>query len=298
MPFPANVLTVMIAAPAGIGEEHGIVADELYRWNHANAIAQKLLLHPIRWAGGAAAQNGAFAYAPFDSHDVDNTDLLIGIFNVRSHTLSEERLAVAIKAIKRHVAAGKTARVYFSEAAIPQDSSAAGPCQILSSFREECRNGGLSITYDCLETFQGLFRQHLFIELSQPRYMWLSEPVSASQTSEFSLSVNATRMLIAAEAAQGIIAVAPAAGGEVIRIGHETLSDGTPRTTAVLKEAMQELRTHDYIEPMGGRPGNYSLTASGYRVADKILENHPDAGSRLKAEPVPFEITAGKTGRM
>lgn len=302
MPFPANVLRVMIASPIDASEEHGIVTEEIYRWNDGNAVSRKLMLHPVRWERRGAERNGARAQTAPGWHNLEEADILIGIFDAQTGIASEESIHGVVEAIKRHVGAGKTARIYFSETALSSDQIETELYHALLAFQEECRVGGLAMTYGDLETFQGLFRQYLALELTQPRYTWLPEPSPALAHSEPALSEDATRMLISAAAAQGVITTAPAIGGEIVRIGRETLSDGSPRMTAILKEALQELRTRGYLEPMGGKPGNYCLTASGYRTSDKLMDVAkmlPGTEPGCKARPValPWGVASGKSTR-
>ena len=67
-------------------------------------------------------------------------------------------------------------------------------------------------------------------------------------------------------------------------MGRERVSDGTARTTAMLKEAFQELRTRDLIEPTGSKAGNYRVTASGYRAGDKLMEEEQEKKKKSAAD--------------
>ena len=213
MSFLANALRVMMASTGDVAEEEGIIVEEIYRWNDAHAISRKLVLLPVKWDNHDNSKNGAPSQAAIDRQTLEEPDILIGIFGTGIGTLPEARIRGAVEAIKRHVGSGKTARVYFSEVPFSPSRMDAGLYRMLSIFQEECRAGGLCMTYNDLEMFQGLFRQYLSLELDQPRYRWLPEPSPSPQDTELPLSADARRILIAAAQSHGLISTIPAVGG-------------------------------------------------------------------------------------
>ena len=112
--FPANVLRVMIASPGDVKEEREIVTKEVYRWNDAHALSRKLVLQPVKWETHSTPQLGV---PPQDVPDqiLYDADILIGIFGTRVGTRTEKYISGTVEEIKRHVTAGKTAKVYFSD---------------------------------------------------------------------------------------------------------------------------------------------------------------------------------------
>jgi hypothetical protein len=46
---------------------------------------------------------------------LDEADIVVGIFGTRVGTRTEKYVSGTVEEIKRHVAAGKTAKVYFSD---------------------------------------------------------------------------------------------------------------------------------------------------------------------------------------
>ena len=182
--FTANVLRVMIASPGDVKEEREIVTKEIYRWNDAHTSSRKLILQPVKWETHSTPQLGAPPQEVLNEQILDDTDVLIGVFGTRVGTPTEKCISGTVEEIKRHVAAGKTAKVYFSD--VPVSPSEVDPEQYkaLQEFKEECKKGGLYATYSSLPEFKDSIQQHLAIELNLPRYLWISDPAPLSAHSK------------------------------------------------------------------------------------------------------------------
>ncbi|MFZ0337819.1 MAG: hypothetical protein WAL45_07295 [Terracidiphilus sp.] len=297
MAFPAHVLRLVVASSGNVSEELGVVFEESCRWNDAYSGSRRLMLHPVRFS---SHPNGASPHAAPSRVQHDETDILIGIFGTGSGTQVED--SGAVDAIKRHVSAGKTAAVFFFDPMALVGQNDLWHDEALQSFRDECGVGGLSAAYSNVDAFRVAFRKHLTRELDHLRYVWLPEPVPPAQKVEPGLSAEASRMLAAAAASQGVINMALTLGHEVIQAGRVTLSDGTPRKTALLKDALRELTNLGIMEPDATRPGIYRLTGLGYRAADKLIEEQkahaePEHKPRPTPKVQPFEHASYRPAR-
>jgi len=74
MSFQANVLQVMIASPGDVAEERKAVAEEIHRWNDANAFARKLVLLPVRWETHSTPQLGDHPQTIINRQLLDEAD--------------------------------------------------------------------------------------------------------------------------------------------------------------------------------------------------------------------------------
>lgn len=184
-------------------------------------------------------------------------------------TPTDEYISGTVEEIKRHVGAGKTAKVYFSDVPVAPSKLDHKQYEALQQFKEECRSGGLYATYTDLVGFKSAIQQHLAIELNQPRYLWLPEPAPPATRSAEPLTPEEKRLLIGASAYEGLITTLSGAEGAIIHAGREAISDGTVRQTAIWRGAIQDLKTRGFLEPIGSQQGNYRLTASGFRGADE-----------------------------
>jgi len=157
MSFQANVLKVMIASPGDVAEERRIVTEALHRWNDANASTRRLVLLPIKWETHSTPQLGSPPQTILNRQLVDEADILIGIFGTRIGTPTEDHVSGTVEEIKKHVAAGKTAKVYFSDVPVPPSSINNAQYESVQQFRQECQSTGLYATFSSSEQFRADF---------------------------------------------------------------------------------------------------------------------------------------------
>jgi hypothetical protein len=269
MSFQANVLKVMIASPGDVAEERRIVTEEIHRWNDANASTRRLVLLPVKWETHSTPQLGSPPQTIINRQLVDGADILIGIFGARIGTPTEEYVSGTVEEIRRHVAAGGLAKVYFSE--VPVSPRSLDPGQYASSreFRDECQSTGLYGTFSSTEQFQREFGHHLDLELNQPRYLWLKvdEPITKSSVQK--LSSDAIRLLrAAARDSNGMVTCSTAIGrADVISGGYQEFTDGSSRSAARWRRAITELVASGLLEE--AVRGQNKVSDSGYEMADQ-----------------------------
>jgi len=262
--FRANILKIMIASPGDVKEERAIVTEAVHRWNNANATARQVVLLPVKWETHSTPQLGAPAQTIINTQILDDADIMIGIFGTRIGTPTEDYVSGSVEEIKKHVASGKTAKVYFSD--IPISPSKVDTTQYASvqKFREECQRSGLYATYSSLEQFKTDFSHHLDLELNQPRYLWLAT-LTPEKSDNKSLGEDAFRLLKAAAEADGKLKYGYKSG---IIIRNEVFGGIEPRLIARWKAALDELLNSDNVEFVQG--SLYQVTHRGYEVIDEL----------------------------
>lgn len=280
MSFPANVLKVMIASPGDVPEERKIVTEEIHRWNDANASSRNLVLLPVKWETHSTPQLGSPPQTIINRQLLEEADIVIGIFGTRIGTPTEEYVSGTVEEIKRHVAAGKTAKVYFSEVPVAPSLVNAAQYASVQQFREECRSSGLYATFDNLQQFRIDVSHHLDIELNQPRYRWLTAPETTSAEEPVSLGGDALNLLDTAAKNDGEII---ASGDVGVSAAGRRFDDRTPRSVARWRAAVQELIEGGAVEHVSGLI--YRVTAAGYRINDGKEDNTPSPAQTLS----PFD---------
>jgi hypothetical protein len=276
MAYQANVLKVMIASPGDVAEEREIVTREIYRWNDAHAETRRIVLQPVKWETSSTPRLGQSAQAELNEQFVESADILIGIFGTRIGTPTVGHVSGTVEEIKNHVGAGKTAKVYFSDA--PVQPSTIDPTQYkaLQEFKEECKGLGLYATYTDTTTFERDFKQHLDIELNAARYHWLPLTLPASGSPALSQPTDDSMALLTLAAqGQGIIWMQPDDVGERIVVGDRTFTDGTARSAARWKDAVTQLSKFGYAIEQTPGTGRVELTNAGYGAADKAENSKP-----------------------
>jgi len=275
MGFQANVLRVMIASPGDVAEERKAVTEEIYRWNDANALVRKLVLLPVKWETHSTPQQGDHPQAILNRQVLDDADILIAIFGTRIGTPTEEYVSGTVEEIKKHVAAGKTAKIYFSD--VPLSPSSLDPKQyaLLQEFKKECQATGLYATFSDVHQFRTDFSHHLDIELNQPRYVWLLAPQLLTHASAIELSADAIRLIRKAASDNGTVIGRDVNEGFIVSVGRQQFTEPNPRSSAKWLAIVRELVDRDVLDE--GKPGSgiYQLTALGYEITDEIQSKEP-----------------------
>ncbi len=199
MGFQANILKVVIASPGDVLDERGIITKELHQWNDANAASRALMLQPAKWETHSSPQMGAHPQEILNEHLLLNADIVVGIFGTRIGTATVDFPSGTVEEIKKHVAAGKLAMLYFSRVPIDPNVIDQRQWSSLQAFKEECRAEGLYAEYSSHDELRASFGHHLAIELNKPKYLSLTKPTASFEPRDPELS-DAEKQLIMAGA--------------------------------------------------------------------------------------------------
>ena len=275
MGFQANVLKVMIASPGDVAVERDMITQALYRWNDANAVSRELILQPVKWETHSSPEMGVHPQTILNERLLLDADIVVGIFGTRIGTATKDFISGSVEEIKKHVAAGKLAMLYFSH--VPVDPNSIDPEQwaSLQAFKEECKTGGLYAEYASHDQLRTDFGQHLTIELNRPKYLWLTKPDAAVEPHDPELSDNEKRLLMAAASdvnGQVLTGVNMGAGFYVQANGENFVED-SPRSVAVWKRVLRRLRELGYLEQVNEEI--YELTEEGFSRIDKEIASAP-----------------------
>jgi Domain of unknown function (DUF4062) len=287
MSFQANVLRVMIASPGDVAEERVAVTEEIHRWNDANAFARKLVLLPIKWETHSTPQQGDHPQAIINRQLLEDADIVVAIFGTRIGTRTEEYVSGTVEEIKKHVAAGKIAKIYFSDVPVPPSSLNPEQYALVQEFRTECQSTGLFATFNNAQQFRTDFKQHLDLELNQARYLWLSPPEPAAQPVTSDINPDGIRLITAAASTDGMVISQETLGGSGLHAGGKEFMDGNPRSAARWRAILGDLADRGVLERTPGA-GMYRLSAAGFEIADKA--------QALEEASKPTEITLNIAG--
>jgi hypothetical protein len=275
MTFQANVLRVMIASPGDVAEERQAVTGEILRWNDANAVARRQVLLPVKWETHSTPQQGEHPQAIINRQLLDDADIMVAIFGTRIGTPTEGYISGTVEEIKKHVAAGKTAKIYFSDVPVPPSSLDPEQYAQLQAFRKECQTTGLYATFGSVQQLRTDFRHHLDLELNQPRYLWLSPPQPSTLDIAKDLSPDAIRLIIAAASTDGTIILQHTLGGYGLSAGPEEFMEPTPRSAAQWRAIVNDLTKRGLLGEASPGSGVYQLSESGFKIADDIESKQP-----------------------
>ncbi len=145
--FDAHVLKVLIATPGDTGEEVDAIEKSLHGWNRRRAEAEGVILLPRHWKSDTVPLlNSTGAQSVIDSQIVDDSDIVIAVFDSRLGKATQDAVSGTAHEIERTAEAGKPVHVYFSDEPV---SRSADPAELarLNAFRAEMEAKGLLGVY-------------------------------------------------------------------------------------------------------------------------------------------------------
>lgn len=240
---------------------------------------------------------GAHPQAVLNEEILAYADVVVGIFGTRIGTETPEYISGSVEEIKRHVAAGKLAMVYFSHVPVDPNLVNRDQWDALQLFKEECRTGGLYHEFKTKDQFKHDFGHHLSLELNKPKYAWMQRPQVSEQQkiAEITLSDLERQLLISmSEDADGALIHRSTFEGFFVRSNGVSFDNGTPRKIAALKRSLKRLKDLGYVTAVNDEM--YELTEDGFARADKeTMENMP-APLAISAKGIEL-LNAGIAGQ-
>jgi hypothetical protein len=270
MSFQANVLKVMIASPGDVAKERTIATEEIHRWNDANASTRRLVLLPVKWETHSTPEQGDQPQPIINRQLLKDADIVIGIFGTRIGTVTEDYVSGSVEEIKKHVAAGKTAKIYFSDVPVPPSSINPAQYASLQQFRLECQRTGLYATFNSAEQFRMDFSHHLALELNLARWVWLGVEGPPTEQNATGVTADGLRLLKAiAKDDQEVVVTKHSGGRDEIYAGYIQLTDHSTGSAKRWHKVINELVTTNILEEAG--EGHYRTTAVGREVTEQAI---------------------------
>jgi hypothetical protein len=170
------VFNVLIASPTDITSERDIAREIILEWNAINARLRRVVLQPIGWETHAHPAMGERAQAILNTQIVNDADLLVAIFWTRIGTDTGVAPGGSVEELRRHMAAGKPAMVYFSDVPASAEQHLDPQFKQLQDFRTElCASHGLIESYKTTEEFKEKFRRHLGTKVNDDAYFEVND---------------------------------------------------------------------------------------------------------------------------
>lgn len=279
MSFSASVVNVMIASPSDVATERQNIRDIVNGWNAIHAQDRQLVLLPWAWETHASPLMGNRPQAIINKQLLKQCDLLVAVFWTRLGSPTGEATSGTVEEINEHLAAGKPAMIYFSEAPVRLDSVDDAQYAALREFRDDCKKRGLIETYSSIEEFREKFtRQLTQTVLREFKGLEASEEGEVGQLAEQkavpSLSAESRELLIECSHDSGgmVLAVRTMDGLDIQTNGKQFVEKRDPRSEAKWKAALAELTRLELLEARGNKGEVFGITNAGYETADRLLQ--------------------------
>jgi hypothetical protein len=276
VPFLANVVKVMIASPGDVPEERQAIREVVTEWNNVHAEDRKVVLLPAGWETHSSPTLSGRPQGIINKQVLADCDLLVAVFWTRLGSPTGKAASGTVEEIEEHLAAGKPAMLYFSNAPVHPDSVKPDQYQSLKEFKKACYDRGLVESFDSLQEFRDKFARQLaqtmirdFGELGA-----LARERPAEQgTPRLSrtLSHEARELLLAAANGDGQLICTTHSGGTDVEAGRRNfVEQQKPREVARWRAGLAELHRNGLIETVGTSGEIFEVTYAGHQVADEI----------------------------
>jgi hypothetical protein len=272
MSYQATVVNVMIASPEDVSAERQAIQTIIHAWNSLYADDRKTVLMPVTWETHSTPEMGGRAQTIINRQVLEKCDLLVAVFWTRLGSPTGESPSGTVEEIRKHLAAGKPAMIYFSEKPVELGSVDLTQYAALKNFRVECEQSGLIATYSTLQELADKFSRHL-AQIVRDRFAGptVGEEIdsAASVPATPRLSDEAKHMLVAAAEGGGDVLRIPMLAGLMIQAGGQPIGNmGERRDEARWDAAIRELVDLGLLEARGYKNEMFIVTHSGYAAAD------------------------------
>jgi hypothetical protein len=145
MPLRSEIYRVLIASPSDLMEERDAATDAITDWNAQHAVAESVVLLPVKWESHATPQTGIRAQDAINNQLVNESDILIGMFWTKIGTNTGVAESGTVEEIDRFVAAEKSALLYFSSRSIDPNKIDLKQFKKLRTFKAACLGHGCGV---------------------------------------------------------------------------------------------------------------------------------------------------------
>lgn len=288
----AAMIRVMIASPGDVGKERQLVRDVIHEWNAIHAQERSAVLLPVGWETDSFPDMGGRAQEIISKQIAKDCDLLVGVFWTRVGSPTGEFASGTVEEIEEHMSAGKPAMLYFSSAPVVMDSVDQDNYTKLQEFKKSCYDRGLVHGYGSLTEFRQQFSRHL-AQTVISKFGAVGETINESAPDPprpSPLTVEAQALLEAAATSDGTIMLLATLGGTLVEAGGQSfVQEGSHRSEALWRSAVEELLALRLVEDRGGKGELFSVTNAGYKVVT-TLEPRPASDPAKISIGEPYEI--------
>jgi hypothetical protein len=173
MSFTSQTYRVLIASPSDLADERQAATDAVNDWNAHHAVAESVILLPVKWETHAKPQVGVRPQEAINRQLVRDSDILLGMFWTKLGTNTGVAESGTVEEIDQFVASGKPALLYFSSRPIDPNKIDLKQHKKLKSFKaatyKKALTGGFSRVDELRQTLlRDLMSQVRELNASRP----------------------------------------------------------------------------------------------------------------------------------
>jgi hypothetical protein len=173
MPSKAEIYRVLIASPSDLPEEREVATRAVHEWNDQHAVAESVVLLPVKWETHAMPEAGVRPQAAINRQLVTGSDILVGMFWTKIGTSTGVAESGTVEEIDQFVADGKPALLYFSSRPIDPNKIDLKQHKKLKAFKDATYKKALTGGFSSTEELYRVLRRDL---MNQVRELKVARP--------------------------------------------------------------------------------------------------------------------------
>jgi hypothetical protein len=167
MPSNAAVYRILIASPSDLLEEREAATQAVYEWNAQHAVAESVVLLPVKWETHATPRTGVRPQESLNSQLVRNSDILIGMFWARIGTDTGVAESGTVEEVDQFVAAGKPALLYFSSRLVDPNKIDLKQHRKLRKFKDATYKKALAGSFSTVDVLKQILLRDLIRQIRE-----------------------------------------------------------------------------------------------------------------------------------
>lgn len=167
MPFKAVTYRVLIASPSDLGEERNAATEAVHEWNAQHAVAEAVLLLPVKWETHATPATGVRVQGEINRQFVKDCDILVGLFWTRFGTPTGVADSGTVEEIDQFVEANKPAMLYFSARPVDPNKIDIRQHRKLRTFKEKTYKEALVGSFAAVGELRGKVLRDLMAQVRE-----------------------------------------------------------------------------------------------------------------------------------
>jgi hypothetical protein len=164
MPYNAQVIRILIAAPGDAAEEVKAIVSVISRWNAINGNARRLMLDPMHWETHSYPTSGGSGQFIINKLLLRDADLLVAVFRDTFGSPTADFDSGTEEEVSRHLEAHRKAMIYFCTGKIARKADRA-QLDAIEKFKDWCKDKALYWPYSTRRDLEIMFRNHLDLHL-------------------------------------------------------------------------------------------------------------------------------------
>lgn len=263
--YTANCFNVMIVSPSDVQEERNIIKENLYRWNELNSHHRKIIFSVLGYDINAHPDSGKHPQEILNHQLLEQADLIIAIFWTKLGSPTTEYSSGSVEEISKHIQQGKQALIYFSNKSVDLRNLDSEQYKRLQEYKNSIQKSAFYKEFSTDEEFKRMLNddiQLLANELAEDNVIQEKETAEISLSSLSEMEIEVLKIMKEKQQLQFIKVL----GGTYF--GGDLIHD--QRRLAEIEEAIDFLEDKGFIKPTSYKRNLFDLTASGYRMCDKL----------------------------